>query len=288
MVFSRGTRKAGAAPKKRSAASAGNPRKKTERKVMPWKKPPREIPKTGHETEQIRLNKYIASTGVCSRREADEYIKAGLVSVNGKLITELGVKVSPGDVVKYNDETLREEKKVYILMNKPKDFVTTVEDPHAKRTVLDLVKGACKERIYPVGRLDRNTTGVLLLTNDGDMTRKLTHPKFEKLKIYHVHLNKNLKQADLEKIGTGVSLEDGSIKADAISYADPADKSQVGIELHSGRNHIVRRIFESLGYEVVKLDRVYFAGLTKKSLRRGEWRFLNEKEIAMLKMNAFK
>jgi len=255
---------------------------------MPWKKPPREIPKTGHETEQIRLNKYIASTGVCSRREADEYIKAGLVSVNGKLITELGVKVSPGDVVKYNDETLREEKKVYILMNKPKDFVTTVEDPHAKRTVLDLVKGACKERIYPVGRLDRNTTGVLLLTNDGDMTRKLTHPKFEKLKIYHVHLNKNLKQADLEKIGTGVSLEDGSIKADAISYADPADKSQVGIELHSGRNHIVRRIFESLGYEVVKLDRVYFAGLTKKSLRRGEWRFLNEKEIAMLKMNAFK
>jgi 23S rRNA pseudouridine2605 synthase len=288
MVIPRGTRKAGAAPKKHSAASAGKPRKKTERKVMSWKKPPREIPKTGHETDQIRLNKYIASTGVCSRREADEFIKAGLVSVNGKLVTELGVKVSPGDVVKYNDETLREEKKVYILMNKPKDFVTTVEDPHAKRTVLDLVKGACKERIYPVGRLDRNTTGVLLLTNDGEMTRKLTHPKFEKLKIYHVHLNKNLKQADLEKIGTGVSLEDGSIKADAISYADPVDKSQVGIELHSGRNHIVRWIFESLGYEVVKLDRVYFAGLTKKSLRRGEWRFLNEKEIAMLKMNAFR
>jgi 23S rRNA pseudouridine2605 synthase len=246
------------------------------------------MPKTGHESDLIRLNKYIASTGVCSRREADDFITAGLVTINGKLVTELGVKVSPGDVVKYNGETLREEKKVYILLNKPKDYVTTVEDPHAKKTVLELVKGACKERIYPVGRLDRNTTGVLLLTNDGDITKRLTHPKFEKLKIYHVHLNKNIKPADMEKIATGISLEDGFIKANTISFADPVDKTQVGIELHSGRNHIVRRIFEHLGYEVVKLDRVYFAGLTKKNLSRGEWRFLSEKEITMLKMNAFK
>jgi 23S rRNA pseudouridine2605 synthase len=240
------------------------------------------------EDEPIRLNKYLASTGLCSRREADELITAGLVSVNGRLITNLGTKVQPGDVVKYNGETLREEKKVYILLNKPKDYVTTVEDPHAKKTVLDLVKGACKERIYPVGRLDRNTTGVLLLTNDGELTKRLTHPKFEKLKIYHIHLNKNIKPSDMEKISTGITLEDGFIKADSVSYADPVDKTQVGIELHSGKNHIVRRIFEQLGYEVVKLDRVYFAGLTKKNLPRGEWRFLNEREISILKMNAFK
>lgn len=246
------------------------------------------LPKTGHENEMIRLNKYIASTGVCSRREADEFIRAGLITVNGKLITELGVKISPSDQVKYNGETLREEKKVYILMNKPKDYITTVEDPHAKRTVLELLKGACKERIYPVGRLDRNTTGVLLLTNDGEITKRLTHPRFEKLKIYHVYLNKNLRQSDMEKVATGITLEDGFIKADSISFADPNDKKQVGIEIHSGRNHIVSRIFESLGYEVVKLDRVYFAGLTKKNLHRGEWRFLTEKEITMLKMNAFK
>jgi 23S rRNA pseudouridine2605 synthase len=268
--------------------TTGKVRKETARKVITPRRTPKEMPKTGHESELIRLNKYIASTGVCSRREADELITAGLVSINGKLITELGVKVSPGDLVKYNGETLKEEKKVYILMNKPKDYVTTVEDPHAKKTVLELVKGACKERIYPVGRLDRNTTGVLLLTNDGEITKRLTHPKFEKLKIYHVYLNKNLKQADLEKIGTGMTLDDGFIKADTVNYADPVDKSQVGIEIHSGRNHIVRRIFEHLGYEVVKLDRVYFAGLTKKNLHRGEWRFLSEKEVNMLKMNAYK
>jgi 23S rRNA pseudouridine2605 synthase len=288
MVNTRNTRKAGAVVKKSTAAPARKPRKRTERKVMGSKRQPREIPKTGHEDERIRLNKYLASTGLCSRREADEYIKAGLVTLNGTLVTELGVKVSPGDQVKYNGETLHEEKKVYILINKPKDYITTVEDPHAKKTILDLIKGACKERVYPVGRLDRNTTGVLLLTNDGELTKRLTHPKFEKLKIYHVHLNKNLKPADLEKISTGIRLEDGLIKADAISYPDPADKTQVGIEIHSGRNHIVRRIFESLGYEVVKLDRVYFAGLTKKNLHRGEWRFLSEKEVSILKMNAFK
>lgn len=248
----------------------------------------RDAQKTGNENELIRLNKYLASTGLCSRREADELIAAGLISVNGKLVTELGVKIKPDDIVKYNGETVKEEKKVYILLNKPKDYVTTVEDPHAKKTVLDLVKGACKERIYPVGRLDRNTTGVLLLTNDGELTKRLTHPRFEKLKIYHVQLNKNAKPADLEKIATGITLEDGFIKADAVSFADPVDKTQVGIELHSGKNHIVRRIFEHLGYQVEKLDRVYFAGLTKKNLSRGQWRFLTQKEIAMLKMNAFK
>jgi 23S rRNA pseudouridine2605 synthase len=247
----------------------------------------REQPKPG-EDKPIRLNKYLAGSGICSRREADEYIKAGLVAVNGALVTELGTRINPGDVVKYNGEVLKEERKVYVLMNKPKDFVTTTDDPHAKKTVLDLVRGACRERIYPVGRLDRNTTGVLLLTNDGELTRRLTHPKFEKLKIYHVHLNKNLKGPDLEKVASGINLDDGFIKADAVSYIDSEDKSQVGLEIHSGRNHIVRRIFESLGYEVVKLDRVYFAGLTKKNLQRGEWRHLNEKEVNMLKMNAYK
>jgi len=320
MVIARSTRKTGGAAKKSSTRSAGKIQRQaagkvlrktadkvlrktsdkfqkdttgkfqrtTTRKVITSRRQPKEMPKTGHESDLIRLNKYIASTGVCSRREADELITAGLVSINGKLITELGVKVSPGDVVKYNGETLKEEKKVYILMNKPKDYITTVEDPHAKKTVLELVKGACKERIYPVGRLDRNTTGVLLLTNDGEITKRLTHPKFEKLKIYHVHLNKNFRQGDMDKIATGMTLEDGFIKADTVNYADPVDKSQVGIEIHSGRNHIVRRIFENLGYDVVKLDRVYFAGLTKKNLHRGEWRFLSEKEITILKMNAFK
>ncbi len=273
---------------KHTATPKGKSRMTAERKVMASRKQPHEMPKTGNEDVLIRLNKYMASTGICSRREADEFIKAGLITINGKLVTELGIRISPGDVIKYNGETLREEKKVYILLNKPRDYVTTMEDPHAKKTVLDLIKGACRERVYPVGRLDRNTTGVLLLTNDGELTKRLTHPKFEKLKVYHVHLNKNLKAGDLEKVATGINLEDGLIKADAISYADPADKMQVGIEIHSGRHHIVRRIFESLGYDVVKLDRVYFAGLTKKNLRRGEWRFLNEREINMLKMNAFK
>lgn len=289
--------RSGASLRKDSKIRSDAPSQMTESHAVGQRKPRRAIqsrsrvskePKGITENDSIRLNKYIASTGVCSRRQADEFITAGLVTINGKLVTELGVKVSPGDVVKYNGETLREENKVYILLNKPKDYVTTVEDPHAKRTVLDLVKGACKERIYPVGRLDRNTTGVLLLTNDGDLTKRLTHPRFEKLKIYHVFLNKNIKPADMEKISTGITLEDGFIKADSVNYADPVDKTQVGIEIHSGRNHIVRRIFEHLGYEVTKLDRVYFAGLTKKNLPRGEWRLLNEKEIGMLKMNAYK
>ncbi len=239
------------------------------------------------ESELVRLNKFIATSGICSRREADEYIRTGLVKVNGVIITEMGVKINPTDEVKFNDSLIKSERKVYILLNKPKDFITTVDDPFAKRTVLDLVKNACRERIYPVGRLDRNTTGVLLLTNDGELTKKLTHPKYEKKKIYHVGLDKFITRADLEKIAEGIELEDGFIKADAISYIEDGDKKQVGIELHSGKNRIVKRIFERLGYEVVRLDRVYFAGLTKKNLPRGHWRALTEQEIGMLKMGAY-
>ena len=237
--------------------------------------------------EPIRLNKYLANAGVCSRREADEYIQAGVVSVNGEVVTELGTKIKRGDEVKFHDQTISIERKIYVLLNKPKDTVTTADDPQARRTVLDLVKGACEERIYPVGRLDRNTTGVLLLTNDGDLASKLTHPSYLKKKIYHVHLDKNLTQADMEKIAAGIELEDGEIQVDAISYTDEAKKSDVGVEIHSGKNRIVRRIFESLGYKVVKLDRVYFAGLTKKGLRRGDWRFLNEHEVNYLRMGSF-
>ena len=216
--------------------------------------------------EPIRLNKFLANAGVCSRREADEFITAGVVSVNGEVVTELGTKIKRSDVVKFHDEPVSIERKVYVLLNKPKDTVTTSDDPQERRTVMDLVKGACNERIYPVGRLDRNTTGVLLLTNDGDLASKLTHPKFLKKKIYHVHLDKNLTKADMEQIAAGIQLEDGEIHADAISYTDDFKKDQVGIEIHSGKNRIVRRIFESLGYKVVKLDRVFFAGLTKNCL----------------------
>ncbi len=237
--------------------------------------------------EPIRLNKFLANAGICSRREADEYITAGVVSVNGEVVTELGTKVKRSDVVKFHDEPVNIERKVYVLLNKPKDYVTTSDDPQARKTVMDLVKDACSERIYPVGRLDRNTTGVLLLTNDGDMASKLTHPKYLKKKIYHVYTDKNVTKADMDQIAAGIQLDDGEIHADAISYADPVDKKQVGIEIHSGKNRIVRRIFESLGYKVIKLDRVFFAGLTKKALRRGEWRYLTEQEVNMLRMGAF-
>ena len=237
--------------------------------------------------EPIRLNKFLANAGVCSRREADEFITAGVVSVNGEVVTELGTKIKRSDVVKFHDEPVSIERKVYVLLNKPKDTVTTSADPQERRTVMDLVKGACNERIYPVGRLDRNTTGVLLLTNDGDLASKLTHPKFLKKKIYHVHLDKNLTKADMEQIAAGIQLEDGEIHADAISYTDDFKKDQVGIEIHSGKNRIVRRIFESLGYKVVKLDRVFFAGLTKKGLRRGDWRYLSEAEVNYLRMGSF-
>ena len=238
-------------------------------------------------TEPLRLNKFLANAGVCSRREADEFIQAGVVTVNGEVVTELGTKILRTDEVKFHDTPVSLEKKVYVLLNKPKDYVTTSDDPQQRKTVMDLVKDVCPERIYPVGRLDRNTTGVLLLTNDGDLASKLTHPKFLKKKVYHVHLDKNLTSHDMEQIREGITLEDGEIKADAVEYADERDKAQVGIEIHSGKNRIVRRIFESLGYRVTKLDRVQFAGLTKKNLRRGDWRFLTEKEVDMLRMGAF-
>ena len=238
-------------------------------------------------TEPLRLNKFLANAGVCSRREADEFIQAGVVTVNGEVVTELGTKILRTDEVKFHDTPVSLEKKVYVLLNKPKDYVTTSDDPQQRKTVMDLVKDVCPERIYPVGRLDRNTTGVLLLTNDGDLASKLTHPKFLKKKVYHVHLDKNLTSHDMDQIREGITLEDGEIKADAVEYADQHDKSQVGIEIHSGKNRIVRRIFESLGYRVTKLDRVQFAGLTKKNLRRGDWRFLTEKEVDMLRLGAF-
>lgn len=237
--------------------------------------------------EPIRLNKYLANAGVCSRREADDFIQAGVVSVNGKVVTELGTKVLRTDEVVFHEQPVSLEKKVYVLLNKPKDYVTTSDDPQQRKTVMDLVKDVCPERIYPVGRLDRNTTGVLLLTNDGDLASKLTHPKFLKKKVYHVHLDKNVTAHDLQQIAEGIELEDGEVHADAVEYADEHDKSQVGIEIHSGKNRIVRRIFESLGYRVTRLDRVQFAGLTKKNLRRGDWRFLTEKEVDMLRMGAF-
>ena len=237
--------------------------------------------------EPIRLNKYLANAGICSRREADEYIQAGVITVNGEGITELGTKVLRTDEVKFHDQPVSIEKKIYVLLNKPKDYVTTSDDPQQRKTVMDLVKNACRERIYPVGRLDRNTTGVLLLTNDGDMASKLTHPKFLKKKIYHVYLDKNVTAHDIQQIRDGIELEDGEIQADACEYADEKDKKQVGIEIHSGKNRIVRRIFESLGYRVTKLDRVQFAGLTKKNLRRGDWRYLTEEEVDRLRMGAF-
>lgn len=237
--------------------------------------------------EPIRLNKFLANAGICSRREADEFITAGVVSVNGVVVTELGTKVKRTDEIKLHDQPVNIERKVYVLLNKPKDCVTTSDDPQERKTVMDFVKGACKERIYPVGRLDRNTTGVLLLTNDGDLASKLTHPKYLKKKIYHVYCDKNVTKADLDQIVSGITLDDGEIHADAVSYASETDKSQVGIEIHSGKNRIVRRIFEALGYRVIKLDRVYFAGLTKKGLRRGDWRYLTEQEVNMLRMGSF-
>ena len=236
----------------------------------------------------VRLNKFIANSGICSRREADEYISAGLVTVNGQVVTEMGVKVNPAeDDVRFNGERLRGEKKVYVLLNKPKDFVTTTSDPHADKNVMQLIsRDMCPERIFPVGRLDKSTTGVLLLTNDGELAEKLTHPSFQKKKIYQVTLDKNLKPEDMDRLVQGVDLEDGPAYADEVAY-NGDDRSIVGIEIHSGRNRIVRRMFEALGYRVRKLDRVYFAGLTKKNLRRGQWRFLSDEEVTMLKLNFY-
>lgn len=232
----------------------------------------------------IRLNKYVANSGVCSRREADTYIAAGNVTVNGKAVTEMGYKVKPGDKVRFDGRLLNPEKKEYVLLNKPKNFITTTSDERGRRTVMELVSNASKARLLPVGRLDRNTTGLLMFTNDGDLAKKLTHPKHGVRKIYHVELNKSLKDADLKAIRSGLQLEDGPVQVDEVSYIRNAPKREVGIKIHSGRNRIVRRIFEHLGYNVVKLDRVVFAGLTKKDLPRGHWRYLTQQEVINLKM----
>jgi 23S rRNA pseudouridine2605 synthase len=238
-----------------------------------------------HDDGSVRLNKYIANAGICSRREADDLIAAGAVSVNGTIITQMGFKVQPGDIVNYGGQTLRQEKMRYVLLNKPKDYITTLDDPQGRKNVMELLRGACRERLYPVGRLDRTTTGVLLFTNDGELTKRLTHPRYGIKKIYHVVLDQNLKRSDFEAIAEGLELEDGPIKPDAIDYTGDAN-NEVGIEIHSGRNRIVRRIFEHFNYKIIKLDRVYFAGLTKKDLQRGEWRHLEDKEVNMLKITA--
>jgi len=251
---------------------------KSQKKEVSAKSPSKKAP-----ASDIRLNRFIALSGVCSRRDADQLISKGEITVNGKVIKEMGFKVSHSDDIRYRDKKLKAESLVYVLLNKPKGYVTTVEDPHAERTVLDLVKGACTERIYPVGRLDKATTGVLLLTNDGELTGKLTHPKYKKKKIYHVWLDRDVTKNDLIRLSDGVEIDGEVVTADAVAYVTEEDKTQIGIELHSGQNRVVRRMFEGLGYDVRKLDRVYFAGLTKKSLPRGKWRLLNEKEIIMLK-----
>jgi 23S rRNA pseudouridine2605 synthase len=254
------------------------------------KRKPEEVESLANAEGLIRLNKYISNSGICSRREADEFIKAGLVSVNGKVLTEMGVKVKPGDVVRYHDSVVQPEKMVYVLLNKPKDYITTADDPFERKTVMELVRPACRERIYPVGRLDRNTTGLLLFTNDGDLAKKLMHPSTEITKLYHVELDRQLKPEDMSAIRKGIELEDGFIKVDDIAYTQTpemkgkTDKSQIGIELHSGRNRIVRKIFEHLTYKVKKLDRTLYAGLTKKDLPRGKWRHLTPLEVSSLKM----
>ena len=235
---------------------------------------------------EMRLNRFLAQSGLCSRREADDFITAGLVTVNGQIVTQLGTKVLPTDEVKFNDSRAQGEKKVYLVLNKPKGYVTSLDDPHAGKTVMDLVEGACTERIYPVGRLDKNSLGLLLFTNDGDLTKQLTHPSYLKKKIYQVTLDKPLARADMDRIAEGITLEDGEIFADEISYVKE-NKQEIGIEIHSGRNRIVRRIFEFLGYTVTKLDRVYYAGLTKKNLKRGAWRFLSREEVERLKSGQY-
>jgi 23S rRNA pseudouridine2605 synthase len=262
---------------------------KLDRSTLPERKStPKKVVRRGEKNENpdlMRLNKYIANSGISSRREADRLIEAGAVSVNGIIVTELGTKVGPGDKVQYGDQTINREKPRYVLLNKPKGYITTVDDPEKRKTVMSLVAGACKERIYPVGRLDRNTTGLLLFTNDGNIAKKLTHPRYGIKKIYHVEIDKNLARADFVKITEGFKLDDELVKVDSIEYiGDGKDKKQIGIELHSGQNRIVRRIFEHFEYKVLRLDRVYYAGLTKKNLPRGNWRLLDEQEINLLKM----
>ncbi len=259
-------------------------KRSTRKSVKPAEFQGKKSKKKPGEENLIRLNKYLADAGICSRREADVYIASGAVMVNGKVVTQLGTKVRPTDKVQYGGETLKREKLQYVLLNKPKDYITTSEDPQHRKTVLNLVEKSCKERIYPVGRLDRNTTGLLLFTNDGELAKKLTHPKHRIKKIYHVVLDKSLSQKDMLAIAEGIQLDDGFIQPDKIAYVESvAGKREIGLELHSGRNRIVRRIFEKLGYKVVKLDRVFFAGLTKKDLPRGRWRHLEQNEVNMLK-----
>lgn len=249
----------------------------------------KESRKTEMVSETIRLNKYIANSGVCSRRDADDLIKSGAISVNGVVVKDMGVKVKPEDEVKYNGKKISSEKKVYILLNKPKGFVTTTKDPHADKTVMDLIKNIGPERLFPVGRLDKSTTGLLLITNDGDLASRLTHPKYNKKKIYHVWLNNPVSKSDLIALTEGVKIDvDVEVSADAASFPDPDDRTQVGIEMHSGQNRVVRRMFEAMGYDVRKLDRVYYAGLTKKNLPRGKWRYLADHEISSLKKGSYK
>jgi 23S rRNA pseudouridine2605 synthase len=274
-------------------------KKKARKRVSEFDLPKRDRPKRAdvlelgnfkdtnryEEGKPIRLNKYIANAGICSRREADELISSGVVSINGVIVTEMGTKVNAGDSVQYDGTTLISERKKYVLLNKPKGYITTTDDPQERRTVMALVKDSCKERIYPVGRLDRNTSGLLLFTNDGDLAKKLTHPKHGAKKIYHVELDQALTKADMDKIYAGIELEDGIVYVDEIAYIDDSkSKKEIGVEIHSGKNRVIRRIFESLGYEVTKLDRVMFADLTKKDISRGMWRFLTDKEVAYLKM----
>jgi len=279
-------------PQKTGNASTGSPYKKAKTSFQKKEKPYPKKSTTNLNKDKnsrlsdiglVRLNKYIANAGICSRREADKLIESGIVKINGKIVTELGTKIAPGDVVEYGGQTLKSEKKVYVLLNKPKGYITTSDDPYKRKTVMLLIEDACKERIIPVGRLDRNTTGLLLFTNDGDLAKKLTHPKHRVKKIYHVGLDKALSKQDFQKIADGFELDDGFIKVDKINWVDDTpDKKQLGLELHSGKTRIVRRIFESLDYKVIKLDRVFFAGLTKKNIPRGKWRFLTQEEINIL------
>lgn len=272
---------------KRTFSKSGERSQHGERTFQRRDERPRSYPKyAAKQVGEIRLNRFLAQSGLCSRREADDFITAGLVTVNGQVVTELGTKVRSTDEVKFNDEKVQGEKKVYLVLNKPKGYVTSLEDPHADKTVMELVKDACSERIYPVGRLDKNSLGLLLFTNDGDVTRQLTHPSLEKKKIYQVTLDKPLTRADMEQLTEGITLDDGEIFADEVAYVSE-NKKEVGIEIHSGRNRIVRRMFEHLGYAVQKLDRVYYAGITKKNLKRGQWRFLTREEVERLKSGRY-
>jgi 23S rRNA pseudouridine2605 synthase len=281
--------KAPNAPKAGTAKNEGDKKvsARDKRKYIDFKeKVKKGDPLPSFNEDEVRLNKYLSNAGVCSRREADMLIQTGVISVNGSIITELGYKIKPGDVVQYDGETINAEAKRYVLLNKPKGFITTMDDPFGRKTVMSLVRKACRERVYPVGRLDRDTTGLLLFTNDGDMAKKLTHPKYKASKIYHVELNKPVSREDIEKLLKGVDLEDGRTKVDVAEYVKEGSAREVGVELHSGKNRIVRRLFEALGYEVIKLDRVQFSGLTKKDLPRGMFRHLTEKEVAFLKMSS--